>query len=76
MTEGVTEKANEGQLMDSGLSTKSSIKANPYTIQMKCYGEDSLELKSSDAMLPRKVSRVNYIGACTENQHRWARRVS
>ena len=32
--------------------------------------------KSSDAMLPRKVSRVNYIGACTENRHRWARRVS
>ena len=72
----MTEKAKQGQLLDSGLSTKSSIKANPYTIQMKCYGEDSLELKSSDAMLPRKVSRVNYIGACTENQHRWARRVS
>ena len=62
--------------MDSGLSTKDSIKGNPYTLQMKCYGEDSLEFKSSDAMLPRKVSRVNYIGACTENQHRWARRVS
>ena len=72
----MTEKAKQGQLLDSGLSTKANIKANPYTIQMKCYGEDSLELKSSDAMLPRKVSRVNYIGACTENQHRWARRVS
>ena len=72
----MTKEARESQLMDSGLSTKSSIKANPYTIQMKCYGENSLELKSSDAMLPRKVSRVNYIGACTENQHRWARRVS
>ena len=72
----MTEKARKSQLLDSGLSTKSSIKENPYTIQMKCYGEDSLELKSSDAMLPRKVSRVNYIGACTENQHRWARRVS
>ena len=72
----MTEKARKSQLLDSGLSTKSSIKANPYTIQMKCYGEDSLELKSSDAMLPRKVCRVNYIGACTENQHRWARRVS
>ena len=55
----MTEKARKSQLLDSGLSTKSSIKANPYTIQMKCYGEDSLELKSSDAMLPRKVSRVN-----------------
>ena len=57
--------------MDSGLSTKSSIKANPYTIQIKCDGEDSSEPKSSDAMLPRKVSRVNYIGTCTENRHRW-----
>ena len=72
----MTEKARKSQLLDSGLSTKSSIKPNPYTIQMKCYGEDSLELKSSDAMLPRKVSRVNYIGACTKNRHRWARRVS
>ena len=72
----MTEKANKSQLLDSGLSTKSSIKVNPYTIQMKCYGEDFSKLKSSDAMLPRKVSRVNYIGACTENQHRWARRVS
>ena len=66
----MTEKARKSQLLDSGLSTKSSIKANPYTIQMKCYGEDSLELKSSDAMLPRKVSRVNYIGTRTENRHR------
>ena len=72
----MTEKARKSQLLDSGLSTKSSIKANPYTIQMKCYGEDSLELKSFDAMLPRKVSRVNYIGTRTENRHRWARRVS
>ena len=72
----MTEKARRSQLMDSGLSTKSSIKANPYTIQMKCDGEGSTELKFSNAKLPRKVSRVNYIGACTENQHRWARRVS
>ena len=27
--------------------------------------------KSLDAKLPRKVSRVNYIGACTKNRHRW-----
>ena len=66
----MTEKARKSQLLDSGLSTKSSIKANPYTIQMKCYGEDSLELKSSDAMLPRKVSRVNLISARTDNRHR------
>ena len=62
--------------MDSGLSTKSSIMVNPYTIQLKYDDEGSLLLKSSDAMLPRKVSMVNYIGACTENRHRWARRVS
>ena len=72
----MTEKARRIQLLDSGLSTKSSIKANPYTIQMKCYGEGFSEPNSSDAKLPRKVSRVNCIGACTENQHRWARRVS
>ena len=76
MTDGMTEKARRIQLMDSGLSTKSSIKENPYTIQMKCYGEGPSGPKSSDAMLPRKVSRANYIGACTENRHRWARRVS
>ena len=37
----MTEKARKGQLLDSGLSTKSSIKANPYTIQMKCDGDVS-----------------------------------
>ena len=72
----MTEKARKGQLLDSGLSTKSSIKANPYTIQMKCDGEGSSEPKSSDTKLPRKVSRVNHIGTRTENRHRWARRVS
>ena len=72
----MTEKARKSQLLDSGLSTKSSIKANPYTVQLKCDDEDSSLLKFSDAKLPRKVSMVNYIGACTENRHRWARRVS
>ena len=72
----MTEKARRIQLLDSGLSTKSSIKANPYTVQLKCDDEDSSLLKFSDAKLPRKVSMVNYIGACTENRHRWARRVS
>ena len=33
-------------------------------------------LKSLDAKLPRKAARVNYIGARTENRHRWSRRVS
>ena len=62
--------------MDSGLSTKTCILENPYTVQLKCDGEGSLLPKSSDAKLPRKASRVNYIGACTENRHRWSRRVS
>ena len=32
--------------------------------------------KFIDAKLPRKAARVNYIGARTQNRHRWARRVS
>ena len=72
----MTEKARKSQLLDFGLSAKVSILENPYTIQLKYDDEGSLLLKSSDAMLPRKVSMVNYIGACTENRHRWARRVS
>ena len=35
----MTEKDRKGQLLDSGLSTKASIMENPYTIQLKCYGE-------------------------------------
>ena len=31
--------------------------------------------KSSDAMLPRKASKANYIGARTQNRHRWTRRI-
>ena len=31
MTDGVTEKAKKIQLLDSGLSTKISIKEKPYT---------------------------------------------
>ena len=30
MTDGVTEKASKSQLLDSGLSTKVDILANPY----------------------------------------------
>ena len=37
----MTEKARRIQLLDSGLSTKASIKVNPYTIQLKCDGEGS-----------------------------------
>ena len=76
MTDGMTEKDRKGQLLDFGLSTKVCILVNPYTVQLKCYGEVNLLTKPSDSMLPRKVSRVNYIGACTENRHRWSRRVS
>ena len=72
----MTEKARKSQLLDFGLNTETGIKANPYTVQLKCDDEDSLLLKFSNAKLPRKVSMVNYIGACTENRHRWARRVS
>ena len=72
----MTEKARKSQLLDFGLNTKTGIKVNPYTVQLKCDDEGSLLLKFSDAKLPRKVSMVNYIGACTENRHRWARRVS
>ena len=38
MTEGVTEKANEGQLMDSGLSTKAYKQGNPFIVRLKCDG--------------------------------------
>ena len=30
MTDGMTEKANKSQLLDSGLSTKASMLENPY----------------------------------------------
>ena len=72
----MTKKDRKGQLLDSGLNIKASIKENPYTIQLKYDGEEGLPSKLSDSKLPRKVSMVNYIDACTENQHRWARRVS
>ena len=35
----MTEKANESQLSDSGLSTKVYILANPYVVKLKCDGE-------------------------------------
>ena len=36
----MTEKARESQLLDFGLNTKACIKANPYTIELKCDDED------------------------------------
>ena len=40
MTDGMTKKARRSQLLDSGLSTKACIKANPYTVKLKCDGEE------------------------------------
>ena len=71
----MTEKDRKSQLMDSGLSTKVDKKGNPFIVQLKCDGEVP-STKSSDSMLPRKASRANYIGACTDNRHRWSRRES
>ena len=76
MTDEVTKEANKSLLLDLGLSTKVCILGNPYTLQLKCDGERNLFPKSCDAKLPRKASRANYIGTCTENRHRWSRRVS
>ena len=36
----MTKKAIESQLLDSGLSTKMYVLANPYVVTLKCYGED------------------------------------
>ena len=41
MTDGVTEKARESQLMDSGLSTKVYKKGNLFIEQLKCDDDDS-----------------------------------
>ena len=40
MTDGVTEKANESQLSDSGLSTKVYMLANPHVGKLKCDGDE------------------------------------
>ena len=40
----MTEKANESQLSDSGLSTKVYILANPYVVKLKCDGDEVLGL--------------------------------
>ena len=72
----MTEKAKKSQLMDSGLSIKVYNLGNPVVGKLKCYGEVTLVTKSSDATLPRKASRANYIGTRTQNRRRWSRRVS
>ena len=40
MTDEVTKKVSKCQLLDSGLSTKMYILANPYIVKLKCDGED------------------------------------
>ena len=40
----MTEKARKGQLLDFGLSTKVCIMVNPYTVQLKCDGEDDINV--------------------------------
>ncbi len=42
MTDGVTKEARKSQLLDSGLSTKVDILANPYIVQLKCDGDEIL----------------------------------
>ena len=39
MTDGVTEKANKSQLLDSGLSIKVYNLGNPVIVKLKCDGE-------------------------------------
>ena len=39
MTDGVTEKVSKIQLLDSGLSTKVYMLANPHIVKLKCDGE-------------------------------------
>ena len=72
----MTKEANKSQLLDFGLNTKTCTLANPYIIKTEVWAKVvAILLKFLDAKLPRKASRVNYIGACTENRHRWSRRV-
>ena len=40
----MTEKAKKGQLLDFGLNTKVCILENPYTVQLKCDGEDNSDV--------------------------------
>ena len=39
MTDGMTEKAKKGPLLDLGLSTKTCNLENPITDKLKCDGE-------------------------------------
>ena len=77
MTDGMTKKARMCQLLDSGLSRKTDKYANQLIVNVELLWRDTEGYwKTSNAKLPRKVSRVNHIGTRTENRHRWSRRVS
>ena len=62
--------------MDFGLSAKVYAQLNACIDKLKRDGEAKATACANlgDAKLPRKASRANYIGACTENRHRWSRR--
>ena len=58
MTDGMTKKAKESQLLDSGLNTKAYELGNPFIVRLKYDGVVvAIQLKFLDAMLPRKVSK-------------------
>ena len=44
MSDGATEKARKSQLLDSGLSAKACILANPYYCKLKCDGEGNSDI--------------------------------
>ena len=59
MTDGVTEKARESQLMDSGLSTKVYKKGNLFIEQLKCDGEG---VRDNPELSRRQASKKSFYG--------------
>ena len=57
MTDGVTKKASKSQLLDSGLSTKIYILANPYMVKLKCDDEES---SNTFEILWRQASKKSF----------------
>lgn len=70
----MTEKVNESQLLDSGLSSKLEVLANPHLInsELRIRSNVSTIREVSNIILPRKVSSVNFIIDRTENEHTWS----
>ena len=57
----MTEKANESQLSDFGLSTKVDILANPYVVKLKCDGDKVLGLLSFvTPCFQEKLLKISY----------------